>query len=107
MRHRGDLGRQERALRSRAAKLVHRQPFVYGSIVTSKRKCGKANCRCKKEKDGGHVSSYLSVRVGKNRKMIFIPGKMLKKVREWAGTYKEIRGHILKISESCLERLRE
>ena len=106
MRHRGNLSKDERAVRSRTAQLVHQKPFVYGSLVTSKRKCGKVNCRCKKEKDGGHVSSYLSVRVGKGRKMVFIPGSMLSKVKQWTRTYKEISGDILKISECCLERLR-
>ena len=107
MRHRGKLRGGELSLRSRAALLVHRKPFVYGTIVTSKRKCGNPNCKCKREKDGGHVSSYLSVRVGKDRRMIFIPVRMLSKVREWTKTHKEISGHILKISESCLERIKE
>ena len=107
MKHRGQLRGDELGLRSRAALLVHRKPFVYGTIVTSKRKCGKVNCCCKKRKDGGHVSSYLSVRIGKARKMIFIPARMLAKVRGWTKTHKEISGHILKISESCLERIKE
>ena len=107
MRHRGKLRGDELAWRSHAALLVHRKPFVYGTIVTSKRKCGNINCKCKKEKNGGHVSSYLSVRVGKDRKMIFIPARMLAKVREWTKTHKEISGHILKISESCLDRIKE
>ena len=107
MRHRGKLRGDELTWRSRAAMLVHRKPFVYGTIVTSKRKCGNVNCKCKKEKNGGHVSSYLSVRVGKVRKKIFIPARMLGKVREWTKTHKEISGDILKISESCLERIKE
>ena len=107
MRHRGKLRGDELAWRSRAAMLVHRKPFVYGTIVTSKRKCGKPNCKCKREKDGGHVSSYLSVRIGKVRRMIFIPARMLGKVREWTKTHKEISVDILKISESCLERIKE
>ena len=103
----GYYSKEERAARSQAAKLVHRSPFVYGSIVTSKRKCGKENCRCHQKGESGHESSYLSVRVGKQRKMIFIPHKMLGKTREWVKAYKDLSQYILKISERCLDRLNE
>lgn len=107
MMHRGYFSKGERAVRSRLTQLVHGRPFIYGSIVTSERKCGKASCWCSGNKKGGHVSSYLSVRTGKHRKMVFIPQAMLKRVREWTRTHKEISRYILKISESCLLRLRE
>jgi len=97
----------ERAIRSQLAKLVHRKDFIYGSIVTSKRRCGKANCWCKKKKGAGHVSSYLSVKIGKERKMIFIPQGMIEKVREKTMRYQEINQHLVKISESCVKRIRE
>ena len=109
MEHRGYYPKEERVARSRLAQLVHCSPFIYGSVVTSERKCGKANCWCRKKKKGGHVSSYLSVRVGKSkkRKMIFIPQRMVKKVQEWIRTHKEITHQMIKISESCVERVRE
>jgi hypothetical protein len=102
----GYFARDERTARSRAAKLVHREAFIYGSIVTSKRKCGKKSCRCHREGEEGHLSSYLSVKVGGRRKMIFIPQKMLKKAREWIKAYKGLEGDILKISESCVDHLK-
>ena len=107
MRHRGYYPKEERAVRSRLVQLVHQKPFVYGSLVTSERKCGKVNCWCEREKKGGHVSSYLSVRVGKKREMVFIPRAMVARVREWIATHKEIHQEILKISECCLQRVRE
>jgi hypothetical protein len=103
----GYFSKEERTARSQAAKLVHRSAFVYGSIVTSERKCGKENCRCHQKGESGHVSSYLSVRIGKQRKMIFIPKKMLGKARGWVKAYKELSQYILKISEKCLDRLNE
>lgn len=105
MGYSGYFSKEERAARSQAAKLVHRSTFVYGSIVTSERKCGKENCRCHRKGESGHVSSYLSVRVGKQRKMVFIPQKMLGEARRWVKCYKELSQHIVKISEGCLERL--
>jgi len=102
----GYFTRDECTARSRAAKLVHRDAFIYGSIVTSKRKCGKEGCRCHQKGGEGHLSSYLSVRVGGKRKMIFIPQKMLKKAREWIKAYKGLEEDILKISESCVDHLK-
>ena len=107
MRYRGYFSRDEREARSRLAQLVCQKPFVYGSIVTSKRKCGKTNCRCKKKQGAGHISSYLSVRIGKKRKMIFIPQGMVEKVREWTKIYRQINEQLINISESCAERIRE
>ena len=103
---RGDYLKEDRAIRSRLAKLVHYKLFVYGSMGTSKRKCGKANCRCKKEKNGGHVSSYLSVRVDKKRKMIFVPQQMVAQVRQWVQAYKEINDGLVRITEICVQRLK-
>lgn len=101
------IPKEEKEFRSRLAKLVHREEFVYGSIVTSNRKCGNPKCWCKKKKSYGHESSYLSVQTGKGRKMIFIPKDMVKKVQGWVKTYKEINQKIIKISNSCVERVRE
>jgi hypothetical protein len=106
MRHRGDLFKEERAIRSQLAKIVHNKLFVYGSMATSERKCGKVNCWCKGKKAGGHVSSYLSVRVGQKRKMIFVPQLMVPQVRQWIQTYKEINDGLLRITELCVERLK-
>ncbi len=107
MRHRSSFSKDERAARSRLSQLVHGEVFVYGSIVTSRRKCGKETCRCRKTKNGGHISSYLSVRIGKKRKMIFIPKTRVEKVREWTKTYQEINEQLVKISERCVEKIRK
>ena len=98
---RSDLFKEDQAIRSRLVKLVHRKLFVYGSMGTSKRKCGKVNCWCKKEKNGGHVSSYLSVRVGNKRKMIFVP-----QVRQWIQSYRDINDGLVRITEICVQRLK-
>ena len=106
MLHRGNLFKEERAIRSRLAKLVHHKLFMYGSMATSERKCGKVNCWCKDKKAGGHVSSYLSVRVGKYRRMIFVRQSMVPQVKQWIQAYQEINDSLLKITEICIERLK-
>jgi len=104
MLNKGNLLKEELAIRSQLAKLIHRKLFVYGSMVTSERKCGKANCRCQKE--GGHISSYLSVRMGKKRKMVFVPQTMVAEVKQWIESYKEINKGIVRITELCIQRLK-
>ena len=105
MVNKGYFSLEERAARSRAVKLVHRGAFLYGSIATSERKCGKANCWCKKS--GGHVSSYLSVKIDGKRTQVFIPQDMLKKAQQWVEAYRELEEDILKITEGCVRRLKE
>src|SRR5580692_11398623 len=101
MINKGNLFKEELAIRSELAKLIHRKLFVYGSMVTSERKCGKINCWCNKK--GGHVSSYLSVRIGKKRKMIFVPQSMVREVKQWIQSYKEINKGIVRITELCVQ----
>ena len=107
MQSTGYFSKEERAARSRAVKLIHRGAFVYGSIVTSERKCGKAGCRCQKKNAPGHVSSYLSVKISGKRTMVFIPQDMLKKAQQWVDAYRELEEDILKITEGCVQRLKQ
>jgi hypothetical protein len=107
MDNRNYFSMEERAARSRAAKLIHREAFVFGSIVTSERKCGKAGCQCHKKDGKGHESSYLSVKIGKTRKLIFIPRDMLKKVHAWVRSYRDLGRDIQTISEGCVQRLKQ
>ena len=106
MLHRGNLIKEDQAIRSRLTKLVHNKLFVYGSMATSERKCGKVNCWCKDKNAGGHVSSYLSVRIGNKRKMIFVPQLMVPQVQQWIRAYKEINEGLVRITEICVERLK-
>ena len=102
MRHRGYLANQERAARSRAAKLLHDKPFIVGSLVRMARTCGKGGCKC--TKGDKHVSWYLAVRQKGVRKMICVPRQAEKDILEWVNTYKEISKQIDIISQQCLER---
>jgi len=105
MRHRGYLQKEERETRSRLAKMVHRKPFLQGSIVKTHSQCGNNNCWCAKA-EKGHHKCYLSIRIGSKRKMVYIPATHKKQVCEWVRTYKEITKSVAKISKNCLDRLR-
>lgn len=105
MRHRGCLRKEERETRSRLAKIVHREPFLRGSIVKTYSKCGNNNCWCARSKKG-HPKCYLSIRIGSKRKMVYVPAIHEKQVCQWVKTYKKISEGVVKISENCLDSLR-
>ena len=68
-----------------------------------RRVCGKPGCHCAMGEK--HVSLYLAVRVGKQRKLIYIPHELEERVREWVESSQEIDHLLGLISQSCLEQL--
>jgi hypothetical protein len=95
----------ERDARSRLLKRCADTPFLRGSLVSMSRVCGKSGCRCA---DGHkHVSLYLAIRVGKRRKMIYVPSELEQRVREWVQSSQEIDRLLELVSRSCLEELLE
>ncbi len=105
MRHRGHLKTEERHERSQLSKMLHGKFFVCGTLVTSSRKCGRTGCWCSKG-EGGHISTYLSVKVGKKWKMVCVPKDKQKQAKEWVRNYKEICERMIKVSNSCLEKIK-
>jgi hypothetical protein len=72
MPSRSQLPARDRAARSRLQKLLGAgQPLARASLVTMARVCGKKNCHCALGQK--HVSLYLSTRLGKARKMLYVP----------------------------------
>lgn len=65
-----------------------------------KRVCGKARCKCARGEK--HVSLYLATRVGKARKMIYVPGELEEKVRRWVEEGKKVDGQLEAIAEASL-----
>jgi hypothetical protein len=66
------------------------------------RTCGKPNCKCLRGEK--HVSLYLSVRVGKVRKMIYVPPALEETVRSWVETNRAVEALIERVSQACFER---
>ena len=93
----------ERDARSRLVKRCADAPLLRGSLVSMSRVCGKAGCRCTEGQK--HVSLYLAIRVGKKRKMIYIPSELEQRVREWVDSSQEIDRLLELVSQSCLEKL--
>lgn len=101
MRHRSHLPAGERAVRSRLAQLVHGQKLLRGTVVTMSRTCGKQGCKC--TRGDRHVSLYLSIRVAKRRKMIYIPPGWQETVGSWVEASREAEGLMEQLSQACLD----
>ena len=94
---------KERDARSRAVKRVAEQSLLRGSLVEMARTCGKTGCRCQQGEK--HVSLYLAVRRGRQRRMIYIPHALGDTVRQWVQTGREVEELLDFISQQCLEQL--
>lgn len=104
MRHRGHFSADERQVRSKLTKIMGQERIIRAGIVKMTRKCGKAGCHCASGK--GHVSYYLSMRVDKKRKMVYIPGDMEVKAKAWVANYKEMNKAIDQLSSYSLQELK-
>ena len=103
MAHRSLMTAKERDARSRAAQILHNAEMIAGSIVTMRRVCGKAGCRCTRGEK--HVSQYLALNVGGKRKMVIIPAELLDEVKGAVDAHKKLRVASKTISQACYARL--
>ena len=86
-------------------KLADVGPFVDGSMVKVKRRCGNKNCKCYTE-DKKHESYYLHYKVGGKTKAVYIPVDIEDEVREWNDNYKKLKRIISEISRADKEIIR-
>ena len=89
----------ERKRDSLIKKLSEAGPFVDGSIVKIKRRCGNKNCKCylKGEK---HESYCLMYKIAGVTKAVYIPVDMEDEVRKWNRQYKKLKNIIAEISRT-------
>jgi hypothetical protein len=95
----------ERRARSRLAQLLHDHELIKGSLVTMTRECGKEGCRCTRGEK--HVSQYLSVKIDGKRRMLYVPGDMVKDVRRRVEAYREVERLTETVSNACVARVLE
>jgi len=69
------------------------------------RSCGKKNCKCAKGEK--HVSLYLSTRVGKSRKMIYVPSDLEAQARALVENFRAVEELIETMSQASLKRFLE
>jgi hypothetical protein len=101
---RSQLPARDRAARSRLLKLLGAgQPLARASLVTMARVCGKKNCRCASGQK--HVSLYLSTRLGKARKMLYVPPQFEPLARSLVQNARAADDLLEEMSQASLEGL--
>ncbi len=93
----------EKQMQSRIAKLGQSKPFIIGSLVESKRKCGVKSCACA---NGGalHPAWILTKKSGGKTKTVYVPVNMVAEVGKWTKEYKKVK-ELLKEIDAIGERI--
>ena len=77
--------------------LAECKPFVDGSVVKVRRRCGNKNCKCAKGEK--HESLYLQYKVKGVTTGIYIPAELEEEVREWSREHKRIKSVMQEVSK--------
>ena len=101
-----ELKRRRDEIRDELAGIGDLRP---GSLVGRYRKCGKPNCHCAREEDGGHGPSWSLTRgVGGRTVTRIIPPTAVARTREQIAEYQRLRrltGELVEVSEGLCEAL--
>ena len=93
----------ERAARSKLAKLLHEAPLMRGTLTVRHLTCGKPSCRC--HAGHKHVALYLSYSEQGRVHQVFVPRDAEAQVREWVRNYASVRELLERISQMYQTRL--
>lgn len=77
-------------------------PFVEGSLVKVKKRCGNKNCKCYLLGQK-HECYYLQYKLNGITKGIYIPVDLMDEVREWNKQYKKLKKIIAEVSRTNKE----
>jgi len=100
---RSQMSPQERAFRSRLAKLAHDEPLVHGTLSRRTVTCGNPRCRCARGER--HPALYLVVRREGRVRQVFVPASLEATVRQWVATDRAVRSLLGELSRLGVERL--
>lgn len=102
MPSRAQLPEKDRNARSRLVQfLAAGEPFAQGSLITMARICGTKGCKCARGEK--HVSLYLATRLGKKRKMLYVPKAMEEDARVLVENARRIEVLLEEMSQASLE----
>lgn len=98
-----------RQLRERRRRIANQIPdlqaVVAGSLQEQRRRCGKESCRCARgELHGPYL--YLSLRVGRRTRMIYVPAELAERVRDAVRANTAVEEALAEISAINLELLK-
>lgn len=102
--NRSQMSAQERALRSRLAKLVHEEPLLHATLTLRRVTCGNSRCRCARGKR--HPALYLTFRHDGRTHQMFVPASLAGQVRQWVANDRTVQGLLDALSHLCVERVK-
>lgn len=106
MAHHSQLPQKDRTARSRLLQLLAAdKPLARASLVSMARTCGNKGCKCAKGEK--HVSLYLATRVGKTRKMLYVPPELEDMARTLVENLRKAEELIEEMSQASLEQFAE
>jgi len=82
--------------------LLNEPGLLVGSLVRMRRRCGGAGCRCRQ--GHLHASWYLAIRVGRRRRLIYLPAAWEAPVRAWVARGQAVRQGLQIVSRFTLRR---
>lgn len=100
---RSQMPTQERAFRSRLAKLVHEEPLLHGTLNRRRVTCGNPRCRCARGER--HPALYLVYRQEGRVHQVFVPASLEAQVRQWVARDRAVRSLLEALSRLGVERL--
>lgn len=102
---RSQMSPQERAFRSRLAKLVHEEPVLHGTLTLRHVTCGNPGCHCASGER--HPALYLTYRREGRTHPLYIPSSLEAQARQWVATDHTVRTLLAELSRLGVERLQE
>jgi hypothetical protein len=101
---RSKMSGQERGFRSKLAQLIHQDGMLRGTLLSRKRVCGKASCRCAKGRL--HEGLYLVVSEGGRTRQLYVPKGWQEVVRRWVQGYHQAQELLEEISRIHWDKVR-
>lgn len=79
-------------------------PLMRGSLVRSRGKCGKPNCRCVR----GELHEWwsLSFRAAGKSRSVTVPGELVGEVRQWCRNYQKLKRLVVELSDAHVAVIR-
>jgi hypothetical protein len=79
-------------------------PLVRGSLVRSRGKCGKPNCRCVR----GQLHQWwsLSFRAAGKSRSVTVPSELVGEVRQWCRNYQKLKELVVEVSDAQVALIR-
>ena len=92
-----------RHLQARLKAFKLQRPFLAATLVTFRRKCGRAGCHC--QSGEGHLAYHLTFKVKGKTRSVYVPQDLLPEVQQWVREHKRLKPLMRHISNLALAQI--